>query len=193
MRRQAKLSGILDDLMKRLGLDQAIKQRLALLVWPEVVGRTNARHSQAEAVRDGVLLVKAGSSAWAQELDLLKPQILERLNGRLGQQVIRDIHFSAGQRGWGKPPAPLQEEEEQVAPPPSSLDLAGHELARIGQMVDQVPDPELKLLLERALVALEKVGKWKAKQGWKRCASCSRTFQGRGRHCPRCRAGAGRK
>ncbi len=52
-------------------------------VWHEVVGVTIAGEAQATAERGGVITVSCSASVWAQELDLMAPAILERLNGRL--------------------------------------------------------------------------------------------------------------
>jgi predicted nucleic acid-binding Zn ribbon protein len=51
--------------------------------WPEVVGAAIAAEAQPFAERGGVLRVSCSASVWAQELDLMGPSIVERLNERL--------------------------------------------------------------------------------------------------------------
>ncbi|MBV9818820.1 MAG: DUF721 domain-containing protein [Solirubrobacterales bacterium] len=53
-------------------------------VWPGVVGPAIAAAAQLTAERSGVLTVSCAASVWAQELDLLAPQIISRLNASLG-------------------------------------------------------------------------------------------------------------
>jgi predicted nucleic acid-binding Zn ribbon protein len=48
--------------------------------WPTAVGPTIAQEAQPTAERAGVLTVSCSASVWAQELDLMAPTILERLN-----------------------------------------------------------------------------------------------------------------
>ena len=52
-------------------------------VWPEAVGEAIAAEAQPTAERGGALTVSCSASVWAHELDLMGPQILERLNGVL--------------------------------------------------------------------------------------------------------------
>lgn len=56
----------------------------AQLAWREVVGETIASQAQPVSERAGVLTVSCSASVWAHELDLMAPDILERLNERLG-------------------------------------------------------------------------------------------------------------
>ncbi len=48
--------------------------------WQQAVGATIASEAQPTAERAGVLTVSCSASVWAQELDLMAPAILERLN-----------------------------------------------------------------------------------------------------------------
>ena len=52
-------------------------------VWPRVVGAAIAGEAEPTAERGGVLTVSCSGSVWAQELDLMGPAILERLNKEL--------------------------------------------------------------------------------------------------------------
>jgi predicted nucleic acid-binding Zn ribbon protein len=52
-------------------------------VWPGAVGEAIAAEAQPTAERGGALTVSCSASVWAHELDLMAPQILERLNGVL--------------------------------------------------------------------------------------------------------------
>jgi len=51
--------------------------------WPEAVGEAIAAEAQPTAERGGALTVSCSASVWAQELDLMAPEILERLNAVL--------------------------------------------------------------------------------------------------------------
>ena len=51
--------------------------------WRVAVGVAIAGEAQPTAERGGVVTVSCSASVWAQELDLMAPAILERLNGLL--------------------------------------------------------------------------------------------------------------
>ena len=57
-------------------------------VWREAVGPAIAGEAQPPAERAGVLVVSGSAWVWAQELDLMGPAILERLNEALGAQRL---------------------------------------------------------------------------------------------------------
>jgi predicted nucleic acid-binding Zn ribbon protein len=51
--------------------------------WPEVVGPTVAAEAEPVAERSGVVTVACRSAVWAQELDLMAPDLVARLNAAL--------------------------------------------------------------------------------------------------------------
>ncbi len=53
-------------------------------LWPTVVGTAIAAEASPTSERGGVLTVSCSASVWAQELDLMGPSILSRLNAALG-------------------------------------------------------------------------------------------------------------
>src|SRR5438270_11005075 len=59
-------------------------------MWPRAVGDAIAGEARPTAERGGVLTISCSASVWAQELDLMAPAILERLNETLtGGQIAR--------------------------------------------------------------------------------------------------------
>ncbi len=52
-------------------------------VWPDVVGAAIANEATPVSEKAGVLTVSCAASVWAQELDLMAPTILGRLNAKL--------------------------------------------------------------------------------------------------------------
>ncbi len=59
--------------------------------WPAAVGEAVAAAAQPVRERDGVLEVACESSVWAAELDLLGGDLVARLNGALGEQLVRGL------------------------------------------------------------------------------------------------------
>ena len=51
--------------------------------WPEVAGEVLAQEAEPVSERSGTLTVACRSSVWAQELTLLAPDLLGRLNAAL--------------------------------------------------------------------------------------------------------------
>jgi predicted nucleic acid-binding Zn ribbon protein len=53
-------------------------------IWGDAVGQAIAVEARPTAERGGALTVSCSAAVWAQELDLMAPVILQRLNERLG-------------------------------------------------------------------------------------------------------------
>ncbi len=70
-------------------------------VWPSAVGEVVAAQAEPTRERDGVLTVTCSSAVWAQELDLMGPELAQRINAALGADSIRALRCSAAPaRGW---------------------------------------------------------------------------------------------
>jgi predicted nucleic acid-binding Zn ribbon protein len=53
--------------------------------WPAAAGARVAAEAEPVAEREGVVTIACRSATWAQELDLLQPELLRRLNGALSE------------------------------------------------------------------------------------------------------------
>ncbi|MFF2622489.1 DUF721 domain-containing protein [Oerskovia jenensis] len=59
--------------------------------WREVVGDQVADHCEPETFEDKVLVVRADSTAWATQVRLLTPRLLERLAQEVGEGVVETV------------------------------------------------------------------------------------------------------
>ena len=73
----------------------APKTPLAALqaAWEETVGEQIAAAAAPVSERDGEVTIGCRDSVWAQELDLMQEQLLQRLSDRLGEQAPRSLRF----------------------------------------------------------------------------------------------------
>lgn len=83
---------VLGDGLDRLLLDQGWKVDVAAGAvmgrWPVIVGVDVARHCKPVTFDDGVLVVRADSTAWATQLRLMAPNLLQRLSEEAGEGVV---------------------------------------------------------------------------------------------------------
>jgi len=61
--------------------------------WQATCGAEIARRSQPVSERDGVVTIACSSATWAQELDLMQIDLLQRLNSRLGGPAVATLRF----------------------------------------------------------------------------------------------------
>ena len=84
---------VLAGVMRGMGLEKRLQERRVVEGWAELVGPDLARFSEALRVVRGILYLKVQSAAWGQELQFLKPQIIERVNEHFGSGLVTDIRI----------------------------------------------------------------------------------------------------
>jgi len=92
-RRPATLAEALQSWLKQSGMSKRLQQAGIVQQWAELVGPQIAAVTAPEAVTpDGVLRVRVETAAWANELSLMTPRILARINaGRTGR--VKEIRW----------------------------------------------------------------------------------------------------
>lgn len=95
MRRAAPrpLALALDDLRRRLA--PATPLAAVQEAWPDVAGPAIAREAQPVAERGGVVTIACRSAVWAQELDLMGPDLVERLNEAIERPFVSSLRCTA--------------------------------------------------------------------------------------------------
>lgn len=88
-----RIGNILPQALQKFGLKVGIEQHRALIIWEQVVGKGIASHTKPGWMTNGILWVIVDDSIWHQELEFLKPQIIEKLNQHLDNSKIRGIKF----------------------------------------------------------------------------------------------------
>lgn len=88
------LAQLLGNAMRSTGLGKRLQEYRAVEAWSEVVGELVAEHSKATGIREGTLFVDVTSSVWMQELQLLRGEIIERLNAHLGRAYVKQVVLS---------------------------------------------------------------------------------------------------
>ena len=94
LRRAESIGKVLKRTFTNLGLDRRIREFEAVHVFAEVVGEKIAAKAQAIQIEHGVLTVRVASSAWRQELNYTKAEIIDKLNAALGDNIVTDIYFT---------------------------------------------------------------------------------------------------
>ena len=83
----------LDELIESLGIQQKLREQIALERWDQAVGVRIAQVAKPTRITKGTLFVSVKSSAWRNELSLRKTEILGKLNEALEEEVVKDIKF----------------------------------------------------------------------------------------------------
>jgi predicted nucleic acid-binding Zn ribbon protein len=90
------LADALASYFKQAGLTKRVQQAGIIEAWAELVGPQIASVTAPDSITpDGVLRVRVATAPWANELSLMTPRILARLNaGRSGR--VKEIRWMPG-------------------------------------------------------------------------------------------------
>jgi predicted nucleic acid-binding Zn ribbon protein len=102
-----RIGDVLAGYLEQMGLTEEVARQEVLTRWESVVGDRVARVARANAVSGGTLFVKVDSSAWLNELNLIRHELLARINaGQESGRVERIVFTLSGERdGESRPEA----------------------------------------------------------------------------------------
>ena len=100
---------LLGDQMDRLLLDRGWNLDVAVGAvmgrWPEIVGPDVAEHCKPVTFSDGVLTVRADSTAWTTQMRLMSSTILGRLESEVGKDAVTDLRVQGPSApSWSRGP-----------------------------------------------------------------------------------------
>lgn len=79
--------------LKAMGLDKKLKERQVVNSWEEVMGKAVANATTNIALHNMVLYVQLNSSVARHQLQMMKSGIIDELNRKVGEVMVRDIVF----------------------------------------------------------------------------------------------------
>ena len=88
-----KLKTVLEKTLQETGNQEAVTQGRAITLWPKAAGKEISKVTEATYLKNGVIFVKAESSAWRNELIFQKEEIINKINRLLKKKIIKDIRF----------------------------------------------------------------------------------------------------
>lgn len=184
-----RLKFFLEKSLKGLNLEGTYAVSRVFGLWPELVGPAIAQHTKPRYFRQGILIVEVTSAAWANELTLLKPGIMQALEKRLGRRLIRDIRWQVAPphrpgTPYAGPDTPVDLVRKGIRLP----ELPEPEREAIAQQVaGKVQDPALAETVAGFLETLARRKKAHQQEGAKPCSQCGCMHRSEGDRCPICR------
>jgi len=139
--------------LQQHGLTDEIRSQRVLTEWTDLVGPKVAARTRPEGITDRVLYVEVATSAWLQELNMLKAQLLAGLQARLGDpRLFDDVRFKLAGRSRREPTTVPRARAKQPGPLPASAPATGAAREQIVNEVATVDDEELRELIARVRI-----------------------------------------
>jgi predicted nucleic acid-binding Zn ribbon protein len=83
--------------LTRSGLASKVEAAGAVMEWAGVVGPQIAAVTEALRVSEGTLFVAVANSAWMNELNMMRGELMRRVNAGRGEGRIRSLVFVMGE------------------------------------------------------------------------------------------------
>lgn len=134
------------------GITDEIRKNRLLTEWTDLVGPKISARTRPFGVVDNTLVVEVASSAWLQELTMLRAQILSGLLDRLGEpRLFEELKFKLAS---GRTTAPVRPPARPTRPTqPPAQPATGLAREQIVREADAVDDAELRELIARVRIA----------------------------------------
>jgi predicted nucleic acid-binding Zn ribbon protein len=145
MRKPQPLHSILEKTLKALEIDVPLKTYSILGAWNKIVGESVAEHSQPRSIRNRILFIDVSHSTWMQQLQFLKPTLLEKINTFLGESLIQDIRFKLGKISPTMPASTKTHSLEDEKLDKATLD-------RIENLLQEIDDDQIRKSLRDVLI-----------------------------------------
>jgi len=87
------LSSIIDKVLQKAGILSAVRAEQVVQQWETITGSALAQHAQAVRIENGMLFLRAESSAWRNQLFFLKKDLIRKTNEFAGSPLVRDVRF----------------------------------------------------------------------------------------------------
>jgi predicted nucleic acid-binding Zn ribbon protein len=84
---------IIERLLRRRGLSAKVEAASVVPEWPSLVGPRIAAVTRPQRVSNEVLFVAVTSSAWMMELNMMKGELMRRINAGKKEGRIRQVIF----------------------------------------------------------------------------------------------------
>ena len=93
-RRKVKsIADLLPQILRNEGLEAPLQQKRLIDVWPEVVGESVAKYTGERFIKNQTLFVKVHNPALRADLSMSRTLLVQRLNEKVGAQVIAEVRF----------------------------------------------------------------------------------------------------
>jgi len=87
------ISSVLNDLIEQRDWNSGLAEGTLFATWPQVVGPEIAQHTTPLSMLDGRLLVQCSSTAWATQLNLVGPSLLQTIQSSAPGALVESLDF----------------------------------------------------------------------------------------------------
>ncbi len=85
------LGSAIKDYLKEEKFDSKLLELEAVGLWEEIIGKQIARATSSIVIKEGILTVHLKSSIVRNELFMMRNEIMQAINQRMGKRVVKAV------------------------------------------------------------------------------------------------------
>jgi len=140
------------EILGTLPVKERVKEYGLWKVWDKLAGEAVSRHCQPDRLKDGILFLKVDSPVWMQQLQFMKSLILEKVNGYMKDNAVKDVRFQIGK---------LSQTRKGKWKPWKEVSLPQEVVLRLNNELSSVRDPELRDIIKKVRIKEAQVKAWR--------------------------------
>jgi predicted nucleic acid-binding Zn ribbon protein len=86
-----KLNSVLDEIVAKRDWKQGIAEGSLFTEWANLVGDELGEHSTPLSLVDGLLIIQTTSTAWAVQLNTMKPELLKTISASAPGALVEEL------------------------------------------------------------------------------------------------------
>ena len=146
------ISNILCKLIKTYRLETRVLEYNLRLRWKDIVGERIAAHAVLGRIQYRRMYLWVDSPVWVDQLKLLKPKLLHKINGYLKNHFIKDIILRGGHPRITSPDPPQADPESVLKCLASSQELSPELELCIQEYLKSLGDTGLREVIRRVMI-----------------------------------------
>ena len=150
-----RLDRVVENLIQDYGYGSKISEARVFLVWKDIVGGFVANNTEPSSLIEGKFRIWVKNNVLLSELHLLSRNLIEKINSKIGRNVVKELRFQLKQFSCsrqGNQPQGIAETDCKIG----EIEIGQEVSQKINKAIQGVEDVELKRVLRRVF---EKMGK----------------------------------
>lgn len=87
------ISELLSQYLRQQGMETPLLQRRIVDTWDSLMGPDIAQYTTEKFIKNQILFVKILNPALRQDLNMMRSQLVKRLNDAVGSQIITEVRI----------------------------------------------------------------------------------------------------
>lgn len=85
------LKDVLEQLLQTYHLKRKFSEQSIIMAWPEMIGKSVAKHTKEIFIRDAKLFLRVDSSVVKHQLLMMRQQIIDAINTKAETELVKEV------------------------------------------------------------------------------------------------------